>query len=381
MERHDLVSDAGAQLPSRSRVIARTAAVLLTTAALCLTLMAPGANAATKTTTAASIAVSASTVAPGASVAITATLKKGTSAFPGATISIQRKKNGTSTWFTLKSAKTDTAGRIKSTVSGINYNYDYRTVYAGSATTLASVSATAAVKVLQSVTIKSTSTTSPVAGDYVTLSGTTSAALKGRTAKLQMFSEGAWRTIATSTVSSLATFTVKGKTTLGGTRSYRVSVSSTVGVTGAASASKKFNIYSWFYLSDLPKVDSLRFGPQPVSSIAGKSYTRAVGNTSSFWWSAAPFAEYNLSFRCTRLEATIGLSDLSPSDLKVRMTTAVDNTEQDHGVVGIGEARTVSVDTNGAFRLKVQNHYVSGNSGTGSQGLWGNARILCLSQP
>lgn len=378
MERHDLGSDAGTQLPSRSRVIARTAAVLLTTAALCLTLMAPGANAATKTTTAASIAVSASTVAPGASVVITATLKKGASAFPGATISIQRKKNGTSTWFTLKSAKTDTAGRIKSTVSGINYNYDYRTVYAGSATTLASVSATATVKVLQSVTIKSTSTTSPVAGDYVTLSGTTSAALKGRTAKLQMFSEGAWRTIATSTVSSLATFTVKGKTTLGGTRSYRVSVSSTVGVTGAASASKKFNIYSWFYLSDLEQVDSSAFRPQSAVSIAGKSYTRAVGNT-SFQWVREPFAEYNLSFRCTRFESTTGLDDLSPSDLKVRMTTAVDNTEQDHGIIGIGQAKNISIDTKGAFRLKVQNHYVSG--GVLGSGLWGNPRLLCLGKP
>jgi hypothetical protein len=63
------------------------------------------------------------------------------------------------------------------------------------------------------------------------------------------------------------------------------------------------------------------------------------------------------------------------------MTTAVDSTEQDHGIFGIGQKTNVAVDTAGAFRLKVQNHYVSGTDSSAGKGIWGNARILCMGKP
>jgi hypothetical protein len=362
-------------------LVARTTAVLVTVMAMCLVIMAPGANAALKAKTSAYVAVSAAAVAPGAAVGITGLLKKGTGVFPGAIISIQRKLNGTASWTTIKTARTNTAGQVKATVTGNHYNYDYRTVYKGATTAAASVSAAKTVVVRQTASITATSTRSPVAGNYITVSGKTSPALKGKTVGLQLLNGRVWQTVGLSKVSTLAAYTVKGKATMAGARSYRVYVSGATGVTGAATAAKTFNVYGWYHLSDLERVSSNRFGPQLGVSIAGTSYSRAIGNRDSFFWARAPYAEYNLSFRCTRFEATAGLSDLSASNLKVRMTTAVDSTEQDHGIFGLGQKTNVAVDTAGAFRLKVQNHYVSGTDSSAGKGIWGNARILCMGKP
>lgn len=361
--------------------ISRLTITVLATLGLILGLLAPSAQAAVAPTSLV-VTPSVSSVTAGGSVTIASTLKRSGKPLKSVPVQLQRKLTGTSTWSVYKSGKTDSRGRYALKVTGNQKNYDYRAVYKGSTISKAAISKTATVKVKQAVSITKTSSTSPTAGDVIQLDGKTSPALVGSAVHLQVRSGTSWKTVASSKVSTKATYAVKGRATLGGKQSYRVLAPAKTGVDTTASATKVFNVYSWYYLSDMKSVDgSGMWNLSTTTKIGGVQFPKSVGNAYSL--SKEIWADYNLSYQCRRFEATLGVRDESPSGSVVGFSTTLDSVRVAHGTVALGQRKPFSMDVSGAFRVRL--HHVNSSAKNVNdyhiRGVWGDAKVLCLSNP
>jgi hypothetical protein len=374
------ISSPQSAVARRRRGIIGAAVVIL---ALAFGSIAAPAQAAQEKVTA-SLSATKYTVTPGQAVTLKATLKRGTKALGTATVKVQQRVSGTTTWTTLKSTKTTSAGTVSVATGNLRKNTEFRVVYAGSASFSAATSAVRTVAVTQKLTVTSTTTKSPTVGDTVALSGTASAGAIGSKVALQFLSEGTWVSVASATVTAKSTFSVSARATQGGKQQYRVRLAASPGITSVNSSAISFSVYAWYNLADLPKVGSSRFGVLGTTAIAGVNYVSSVGNIANFWWDNDPYGEWNLSYRCTKLRATLGLSDDSASGSSVLFSAYADSVETAFSAMSIGQARTIEVDVRSAFRLKIVDHFIAGPSGSGpaeSYGVWGNARVLCAGTP
>ncbi|GAA5150170.1 hypothetical protein GCM10023340_26680 [Nocardioides marinquilinus] len=260
------------------------------------------------------------------------------------------------------------------------------TVVAGAATSprpIGAVDAVADTARPAGLTIKRAKPGLVVTGQRVGFLGTAPKASAGRHAVLQrrVGKRGAWVVVARPKVASNGTIATKAGSTGVGTNSWRLTLKT--GRTTLVSPVVTHRVYGWFFLADRDPVQSVRFTEDSVR-IGGKSHPKSVRNSYDFWWESEPWAEWNLSYRCVRFEAEIGLTDDSVSDGQVGFVAALDGAQTDFGTKTIGLPTHVSLDTTGRLRLRLTDQYVSGPTGSGQGyfwGAWGSARVLCAGDP
>lgn len=232
------------------------------------------------------------------------------------------------------------------------------------------------------VSITGQSASTVEAGQAFTVAGAASRNLDGRTVEVQAYQAAAesWGVIGSAVVANGAWTSTTSLSTAGKSVPVRVAFPGGVGLKDSTSAAVSMTVYGWYYLSDRDRVDSLRFD-DGSAFIAGTPYSHSVFNSSDFWWEAKPWGEWNLSYSCTTFDASIGLDDESETGFKVGFRSWADSVERSHGIMTTGQAPTrVTFDVTGVFRLRLQDEYVAGSSGSGSGygwGVWGDARVLC----
>ncbi|WEO76779.1 NPCBM/NEW2 domain-containing protein [Cryobacterium sp. SO2] len=212
-----------------------------------------------------------------------------------------------------------------------------------------------------------------VTGDNVSFSGTVSPQLRGRKITLQRMDQGksAWVSVGAATVSSKATFSVKGKAAGMGANKWRAVYTGTFSY---KSATLSTTVSKWLYLDDLDAVshDLYDF---TTANVGGKTYTK--GLTGGVWWGEGT-SVYNLSYKCSSFISGIGLDNTTSSGAKALFFTDLDGAEKVWAsAIGVGNGRAIQLDTRGAFRLTVGARPVAGNPTV----VFGNARILCSGMP
>jgi hypothetical protein len=224
-----------------------------------------------------------------------------------------------------------------------------------------------------SIKLTRVSTSQTVTGDTVSFTGTVSSQLRGKKVTLQRMDPGksTWVSVGTATVSSKATFSVKGKAAGMGTNKWRATYSGTYSY---KSATLSTTVSRWLYLDDLNAVSYDLYG-FTTASVGGKTYTK--GLTGTTWWSEQT-AVYNLSYKCSSFISGIGLDNTTRSGAKAVFYTDLDGAEKTWGAaIGVGNGRAIQLDTRGAFRLTVGVRPVAGSPTV----VFGNARILCSGMP
>lgn len=235
------------------------------------------------------------------------------------------------------------------------------------------VPANAAAAPKISIKLTRVSTSQTVTGDNVSFTGTVSPQLRGKKVTLQRMDPGksTWVSVGTATVSSKATFSVKGKAAGMGTNKWRATYTGTYSY---KSATLSTTVSRWLYLDDLnPVSDDL--SDFTTASVGGKTYTKGLSST--VWWREQA-SVYNLSYKCSSFISGIGLDNTTESGAKAVFYTDLDGAEKTWGAaIGVGNGRAIQLDTRGAFRLTVGVRPVAGRA----TAVFGNARILCSGMP
>jgi hypothetical protein len=224
--------------------------------------------------------------------------------------------------------------------------------------------------------------TTLTAGQPVTVTGS-STNLVGRTVYLQAYdaASSSFGSIGSAVVDANGGWTVTAALNQAGKAVQLQVVAPETDATAAGSvAAGSVAVFGWYYLAELPMVDSVRFetGSAPV---AGVTYSRSAFNSVDFWWNNTPWGEWNLAYSCRTFESSIGLDDASESGFQVGFRSFADSVERYHGVKTTGQQPTpISFDVTSVFRLKLQDEYVAGSKGSGGGhgwGVWADARVLC----
>ncbi|MFD1213037.1 hypothetical protein ACFQ36_13420 [Arthrobacter sp. GCM10027362] len=369
---------------SWKRLLAVLAAVV-TAGSLVLGLAGPAQAAAAKTTL--TTAVSATTVTAGGKVKVTATLKRNGKGLPKSTVRLQQRTVGAKDWKTIAKAKTNLKGQVSATAKGLRKDQEFRAVFAGSSKARKSASGIKKVGVKQSIRISSTSTTSPTAGQTITVKGKASSGLVGRTLYLQQYKDRRWTRIASAKVTQSAGFSLAATAQSAGPLSLRVHAPAATGISAASSATKKFTVYKWYYLADSTPLSAyatgtgIRFVGGPAT-INGVRYVNSLlGVLSSLDAEDDIYLDmWDLKGKCRQFEATVGFDDEvfeAPAGI---FAAFVDDEMHEIGHIAADEYVKSRIDLRHAGKFSVGMSWDGASSGVGIAG-FGNAKVLCSARP
>lgn len=148
----------------------------------------------------------------------------------------------------------------------------------------------------------------------------------------------------------------------------------------------KTPVYGWYFLSDEKAVaDQSNDGSYPYIgrlTAGGTKYPNSVsfGSYTSAWdWDEPSWIEYNVSYRCVTLKASLGIDDSSETGTNATFYVSVDGARSSVGTKGLGPATEVSVDVTNALRVRLEG--IPNSSGLYGYGGFGDAQVLCTSAP
>ena len=339
--------------------------VLVTAVLLVLGVGFTPVAAAAKTT--ATITSSEVGVWKGQSFTLTVELEREDRPFADASVTIQARPSETAEWSDAKSIKTNDAGQATFTPGALARNTDFRAFFEGTDDYAASVSPPVTVYAIQSANITGTSSVNLRVGQMLTVDGTTTSALVGANAKLQILDGDDWKTVGSAEVASDATFSIPAEATRAGTPSYRVSIDGLTGISGAISGAVKFNVYDWYPIGE----------PDSQSDGSWETTDDSVLGTVSPGTGA--WGEYSLASQCIKFSSTVGLSDTSNAANEASFIVVSDGVVSDLGTVGTADGKTVEASFKGPSTLRLENSLVAGDSEFGAA--WADPQVLCLGAP
>jgi hypothetical protein len=229
--------------------------------------------------------------------------------------------------------------------------------------------------VRQAATVTKTSSASVDAGDTITLSGTTSGALAGRPATLQIKAGTTWKSIVGGKVTTTKTFSLSTKATGRGNQYYRVVVTGTPSASGAVSATKAFAVYAWYSLDSTFSDGWIALVPQDYWRIAGVNYTKVLGA----WDTQNSWRQYTLAGKCRTFKSTIGMKDDSSNGSL--FDASIDQRYVNFGTVEPGQSRKVTASVSGADYLIFGTSALYWEGERGIFPAYAGASVSCVSQP
>lgn len=239
-----------------------------------------------------------------------------------------------------------------------------------------STSLTSVASAAPKLTIRRATAGPIVTGTRVTFTGTAPKSRKGQRVQLQrrVGRTGDWVLAATVKVARSGQLTATGVSTGVGTNTWRFVLRAAKKT--LSSATTRHPVYGWFFLSDQDSVDSDGMNRGSVV-MGGRTYSKSVYGDGS---TATDYADYNLSYRCLRLEAWIGIGDDSETGTTADFYVTIDGARSGVGSKGLGSASRIVVDTATRLRIRIE---ADPTNGAGPSGTWafGNARALCSGRP
>ena len=234
-------------------------------------------------------------------------------------------------------------------------------------------------------------------GAAVQFTGTAPKKVRGLRLVLQRrdSAKSPWLKVGTTKVSSTGAFTVAGKAGRVGTNAWRAVAthvkkshqkSKRPKKTVFTSSAVNTTVYGWFFLTDKDWVDSFdQGGSYPDTgnmTVGGISYPRSVsfGSYTTSWdWEFPAWAEYNLSYRCLQLTASLGISDGSETGTNATFFVSVDGARAEVGTKGLGPASPIAVDVTNALRIRLEG--IPNSRNLYGFGGFGDAQVLCNKAP
>jgi hypothetical protein len=136
-----------------------------------------------------------------------------------------------------------------------------------------------------------------------------------------------------------------------------------------------------YYLSDYDPVQTYGINVDTTPrKVNGVMYYHpvawAAGTANEPYW-----AEWDVSRGCESFEASaVGIADEAPSGSQYVFSVLRDGSDTWHQSVSIGQGDPVKISIQGALRLRLS---VAGlkHGGYGPQATWGDAKLLCSSEP
>lgn len=211
------------------------------------------------------------------------------------------------------------------------------------------------------------------AGGKVTVSGETSANLRGKKVYLQKRTSKKWTSLANAKVSSKGAVKVTAKLTKAGrNQALRLYAPKTAKRQAATASAGTFTVYGWYYLNDRkPEQGSVSTSTRSVN---GTTYPRNV-SLYSYSINGHRVARFGLARKCTTFQATIGIDDQQSSKSQLAGRVSADDAQvwAADSVVR-GQAFPVDVDISSALDLNLE---VSQVAQVSTYLVFGNARIRC----
>lgn len=215
-------------------------------------------------------------------------------------------------------------------------------------------------------------------GSTITVTGTASRALRGKTVRLQRKIGSAWKTVGTARVRSTARFSVRAKADAMGVQQYRVYAATTKRTRSTATPSYGYRVWAWqSVVGNILTGTNIDgdFGDYPIGST---DYSRSVRQ---FAGGTAMRVSYWLGGRCTGFRAWIGMHGQAEAGnagyFWIDTTGAAGLQTQTFGTQGTGQAKTINANISGADQLKL--NAIGGNSSAPfNVAVWGSPQAHCL---
>jgi hypothetical protein len=257
------------------------------------------------------------------------------------------------------------------------------TLVAGLAIFLVPVATATAASTQMSVTALPNKTLVPTDTTFH-ISGLVASTTTPLVARLQQLVKTTWNYVGVARTSSAGAYVMYFKQNQVGTDTFRVAIFATASMPVpkaaplAISPQFKVTVAAWTYLAKLKFVES----DAPNGVATGQAEIDGVTYDDSLIFKTARGAEYvayNLERHCYSLSAVLGLDDNSNSGAYGEFTVTTDGKTVFDNRVSLGQARDMSLNVSGVFRL-VLNVNFTGPKGAGRSGydlVYGDARAFC----
>ncbi|MEU7725176.1 NPCBM/NEW2 domain-containing protein [Streptomyces sp. NPDC040724] len=129
------------------------------------------------------------------------------------------------------------------------------------------------------------------------------------------------------------------------------------------------------YLSEMQPVER-NYDPTPgAASINGSDFPQSISFQVHYAANPVNEVSYNIGRDWRYLAATVGVTDDSTSDTKLKMQAFADGRSVYEHVFSYGESNPVSLDVKGVLRLTFKVSLIGGGGGGTYIGAWGDARL------
>ncbi|WP_375386894.1 NPCBM/NEW2 domain-containing protein [uncultured Amnibacterium sp.] len=241
---------------------------------------------------------------------------------------------------------------------------------------------------LKSITDASTTGSFTLAGDDLTLRGTTSGNLVGMTLHLQVHRGSRWIPVAAAaTVSPSSTFVLVARAAGVGRQVYRVGFAGSATLKPSA-GTRAVTVWRWFPLVDQPiaskvaPAGSTAPHPSDALTVAGTGYPRVLAGSSTR--TATTSSDFALGERCAAFSATVGLADRSASDTTATFTVVLDGaTAARRADLAVGATAAFGIALTGNSRIRLEQTAVVPDPDGSRQAVpaWPLAKVLCSAKP
>ncbi|MBL1094195.1 MULTISPECIES: NPCBM/NEW2 domain-containing protein [Streptomyces] len=128
-------------------------------------------------------------------------------------------------------------------------------------------------------------------------------------------------------------------------------------------------------MSDVDPLTSTEGVDNSAATVNGVGFPRSVTQAVN---SGAPTneAEYNIGRRWNKFKATVGLRDDSPTGGKLTFEVSADGKSIYKKTTALGQTQNVTLNLNGALRLKLTVTYSGQDPSNYYYGTWGNAELV-----
>lgn len=141
---------------------------------------------------------------------------------------------------------------------------------------------------------------------------------------------------------------------------------------------------TWYYLADFNPVQTYGINVDSTAhTVNGITYDHPVAWSAGFSTQDPYWAEWDLSRQCTQLKSPgVGIADDAPSGASALFTVQTDGAYKWQKTISLGHSKNLNISIKDTLRLRLSAGSIQNGSAVGgSYATWGDAQVLCSSEP